>query len=49
MAAAYEAAMADAAARPDPDVRLPAHLRPDGRERLDGLLAELGVPDPLAS
>ena len=48
MAAAYEAAMADAAARPDPEVRLPAHLRPDGRERLDELLAGLGVPDPLS-
>lgn len=49
MAAAYENVLVDAAARPDPDVRLPEHLRPDGREQLRRLLGEMRVPDPLAA
>ncbi len=48
MAAAYETAMADAAARPDPASPLPPHLRADGAAHTRALLASLGARDPFA-
>jgi glycosyltransferase involved in cell wall biosynthesis len=48
MAAAYEAAIADAAVRSDPATPIPAHLRADGADHTRALLAGLGVADPLA-
>ncbi len=47
MADDYERVMAEAASRPDPDVTLPRHLRPDSFAHTRQLLAPfgLGVPD----
>lgn len=46
MADAYESLLVRAAARPVPDVALPAHLRAEGDEHLAALLAPLGVNAP---
>ena len=42
MFADYERAIADAAARPDPQVTLPSHMRDDNDGRLRDLLAPFG-------
>jgi glycosyltransferase involved in cell wall biosynthesis len=42
----YERILTRAAARPDPRVELPAHLRNAGEQRLRSLLAPLGVETP---
>jgi glycosyltransferase involved in cell wall biosynthesis len=42
----YERVMRDAAARPDPPVDLPAHLRHAGDRKLDALLKPLGIESP---
>ena len=39
----YERVMRDAAARPDPLVTLPAHMRDAGDRKLDALLKPFGV------
>ena len=43
----YERVMHDAAARPDPDVDLPAHMRNPGDRKIGALLQSFGLPDPL--
>ena len=47
MTADYLRAMADAAARPDPSVALPAHMRSDGDRQLRSLLAPFGLEAPI--
>ena len=47
MADDYERVMRQAAARPDPLVDLPAHMRNRGDAKLRALLEPFGVPDPL--
>lgn len=47
MAGDYERVMNDAAARPDPDVTLPAHMRDAGDRKLVALLAPLGLENPI--
>ena len=47
MADDYERVMREAAARPDPRVDLPAHMRNDGDATLRALLEPFGVGDPL--
>jgi glycosyltransferase involved in cell wall biosynthesis len=47
MADDYERVMKDAAARPDPQVTLPAHMRDAGDRKLDALLAPFGLEIPL--
>ena len=43
----YERLMKDAAARPDPLVTLPAHMRDDGGRNTDALLAPFGLERPI--
>lgn len=43
----YERVMADAAARPDPQVALPAHMRDDGHRKLNAMLAPFGLERPI--
>jgi glycosyltransferase involved in cell wall biosynthesis len=45
----YERVMREAAARPEPLVDLPAHMRQTGDRRLRTLLEPFGVPSPLTS
>lgn len=47
MAGDYERVMEEAAARPDPVVDLPAHMRTTGDAKLRALLDPFGVPHPL--
>ena len=42
----YERVIREAAARPDPDVDLPAHMRNPGDRKLRALLARAGVEVP---
>ena len=45
----YERVMREAAARPEPQVSLPAHMRQPGDRKLRTLLEPFGVTSPLAS
>lgn len=47
MADDYERVMKDAAARPDPGVTLPAHMRDAGDRKLQSLLAPFGIESPI--
>jgi glycosyltransferase involved in cell wall biosynthesis len=47
MADDYERVMKDAAARPDPRVTLPPHMRDAGDTKIDALLAPLGLESPI--
>lgn len=49
MVADYERVMRDAAARPEPDVDLPAHMRNPGDRKTRALLESFGLPDPLGT
>jgi glycosyltransferase involved in cell wall biosynthesis len=47
MADDYERVMTAAAARPNPDVALPPHMRDDGDRTLDALLVRFGLESPI--
>ena len=47
MADDYERVMKDAAARPDPGLTLPAHMRDTGGRKLQALLAPFGIESPI--
>ena len=49
MADDYERIMAEAIARPAPDVPLPAHMRDAGDGRLRAIVAAMGISSPLNS